>query len=198
MYNCKGHPSSFKGTPEKETPNVLHAPEVHFLDIHCAFSLRKPLQEADYYPWLSEAHEGNTRAFSRNLRFDIRLHRKLSCKYKWSLRKGDSNMLFIPWFCNAYPCWSITWLMCAHWRNDRFYPAFRLLVRELNMWSITEQTRYVCSRFRGKIDPVSFVQRTRKYFSLASYRLTVRTSCSVLGIFSEVFSGRYKGICTGC
>ena len=92
---------------------------------------------------------------------------------------------------------AITWLMCAHWRNDRFYPAFRLLVRQLNMWSITEQTHYVCSRFRGKIDPVSFVQRTRKYFSLASYRLTVRTSCSVLGIFSEVFSGRYKGKCTG-
>lgn len=82
MYNRKGHPSSFKGTPEKETPNVLHAPEVHFLDIHCAFSLSKPLKEADYYPWLSEAHEGNTRAFSRTLRFDIRLHRKLSCKYK--------------------------------------------------------------------------------------------------------------------
>lgn len=193
MYNRKGHPSSFKGTPEKVTPNVLHAPEVHFLNIHCAFSLRKPLQEADYYPWLSEAHEGNTRAFSRNLRFDIRLHRKLSCKYKWSLRKGDSNMLFIPWFCNAYPCWS--YYNLTHVRTLKKWQVLSCIQIA---WSTTEQTHYVCSRFRGKIDPVSFVQRTRKYFSLASYRLTVRTSCSVLGIFSEVFSGRYKGKCTGC
>ena len=93
---------------------------------------------------------------------------------------------------------AITWLMRAHWRNDGFYPAFRLLVRELNMWSITEQTHCVCYRFRGKIDPVCLVQRTRKYFGLASYRLTVRTSCFVLSIFSEVFSGRYESKCTGC
>lgn len=133
MYNRKGHPSSFKGTPEKETPNVLHAPEVHFLDIHCAFSLRKPLQEADYYPWLSEAHEGNTRAFSRNLRFDIRLHRKLSCKYKWSLRKGDSNMLFIPWFCNAYPCWSCYNLTHA---------------RTLKKWRVLSCIQIACQRIK--------------------------------------------------
>lgn len=34
------------------------------------------------------------------------------CTVSWAasinegLRKGDSNMLFIPWFFNAYPCWS--------------------------------------------------------------------------------------------